>query len=336
MKALVFDTTGQPLREAEVPDPTPGRDEVVISVCRCGICGSDLHMTEDPTTFGLGKGDVIGHEFAGEVLEVGPDVTDLRPGDLVAAAPLRGCGECGPCRRGEPAWCEKGMTLIGGGYAEYAALAGRQLRKLPVDISLADGALAEPLAVALHGVIRSGMKPGARVLVVGAGAIGLAVVYWARCMGAGYVVAADLHDHQRDRAMDLGATGFVISGPDMAQRVAAACGGAPDIVFECVGKVGLIDHCIDLVRPRGTVCVLGLCTGTDRLDSFRAISKEVTVIMSVFFDMHEFANAIDALDTGRYAPQHLVSGTVSLQEAPTAFEALKNRTTECKVLIAPQ
>ncbi len=335
MKALVFDATGHPLREAEVPDPAPESDEVVIRVCRCGICGSDLHMTEEPGTFGLGQGDVIGHEFAGEVIEVGRAVTDLKPGDLVAAAPIRGCGRCAPCRNGQPAWCENGMTLIGGGYAEYAALAGRQLRKLPVDISLADGALAEPLAVALHGIIRSGMKPGARVLVVGAGAIGLAVVYWARRMGAGCVVAADLHDHQQGRATDLGATGFVVSGPDMAERVAGACGGAPDIVFECVGKVGLIDHCIDLVRPRGTVCVLGLCTGTDRLDSFRAISKEVNVIMSVFFDMHEFATAIDALDTGRYAPQNLVSDTVSLRQAPTAFEALKTRTTECKVLIAP-
>lgn len=336
MKALVFDAPGQPLRETEVPEPTPAADEVLISVCRCGICGSDLHMSEDPATFELNAGDVMGHEFAGEVLEVGRDVTGLRPGDLVAAAPLRGCGHCTPCRQGDPAWCETGMTLIGGGYAEYAALAGRQLRKLPADISLADGALAEPLAVALHGVLRSGMKPGDRVLIVGAGAIGLAVAYWARRMGAGCVVAADLHDHQRDRAMDLGATGFVVSGPDGPTRIAEACGGAPDIVFECVGKVGLIDHCIDLVRPRGRVCVLGLCTGTDRLDSFRAITKEVNVIMSVFFDMHEFATAIDALDTGRYAPQHLVSDTVSLQQAPAAFEALKNRTTECKVLIAPQ
>ncbi len=335
MKALVFDRKGQPLRETDVADPTPGADEVVIRVCRCGICGSDLHMTEDPETFALGAGDVIGHEFAGEVMEVGREVTDLRPGDLVAAAPIRGCGHCPACRRGEPAWCENGMQLIGGGYAEYAALAGRQLRKLPVDISLADGALAEPLAVALHGIMRSGMKPGDRVLVVGAGAIGLAVVYWARRMGAGAVVAADLHDSQRDRAMDLGATGFVVSGPDMGPRTAEACGGAPDIVFECVGKVGLIDHCIDLVRPRGKVCVLGLCTGTDRLDSFRAISKEVTVSMSVFFDMHEFATAIDALGAGRHAPQHLVSDTVSLRDAPAAFEALKRRSTQCKVLISP-
>lgn len=334
MKALVFDSFGQPLRAAHVSDPQCGRDEVILKICRCGICGSDLHMTEDET-FGLKGGEIIGHEFAGEVVETGAEVTGLKTGDLVAAAPIRGCGDCPSCRAGAPVWCERGMTLIGGGYSEYTALAGHQLRKLPADLSLADGALAEPLAVALHGVMRSGMKPGDRVLVVGAGAIGLAVVYWARRLGAQCVVAADLHRHQEDRAASLGATGFVQSGPDMAARVAGACGGAPDIVFECVGKVGLIDHCIDLVRPRGIVCVLGLCTGTDRLDSFRAISKEVSVIMSAFFDMHEFRTAIDALDTGRFAPQHLVSDVVGLAEAPSAFEALRQRSTQCKVLIDP-
>lgn len=121
----------------------------------------------------------------------------------------------------------------------------------------------------------------------------------------------------------------------MSDRVAKACGGAPDIVFECVGKIGLIDHCIDLVRPHGTVCVLGLCVGTDTLDSFRAISKEVNIVMSVFFNMHEFTTAIDALESGRFAPQALVSEVVTLETAPVAFEALKKRTTQCKVLIAP-
>jgi (R,R)-butanediol dehydrogenase/meso-butanediol dehydrogenase/diacetyl reductase len=135
--------------------------------------------------------------------------------------------------------------------------------------------------------------------------------------------------------MSLGATGFLVSGDDMDARVAQACDGAPDIVFECVGKPGLIDHSIGLVRPRGRIVVLGLCTAPDRMDSFRAICKEVQVIMSVFFDMHEFAQAIEALESGRYRPQNLVSDVVSLDAMPEAFEALRNRTTECKVLVDP-
>ena len=226
------------------------------------------------------------------------------------------------------------MTLIGGGYAEYAALAGHQLRKLPVDISLADGALAEPLAVALHGVMRSSMKPGDRVLVVGAGAIGLAVVYWAQRMGASAVIAADLHDFQRDRAADLGATGFVTSTSDMPARVAEACGGAPDIVFECVGKKGLIDFACQLVRVQGKVVGVGLCVGGDEWDPFAALSKELTIVMSAFFNMREFETAIDVLATeGQFRPQALITDRIDLGSLPGTFEALRNRTTQCKVLI---
>lgn len=333
MKAAIFDAMGQPLRVGTVETPEATAGQVLLKVCRCGICGSDLHMTEDPT-FGLQGGEVIGHEFSGEVIDVGAGVTGLKVGDQVSAAPLRGCGRCASCLRGEPAWCVN-FSLIGGGYAEFAAVDSFQCRKLPWGISAVDGALAEPLGVALHGIMRARMQPGANVVVVGAGAIGLAVAFWARRMGAAKVVVVDMHDHQRERAMDLGATEFLISGPDLEARMTEACGAAPEIVFECVGKPGLIDHCIGLVAPRGRVVVLGLCTGPDHMDSFRAISKEVEIVMSVFFTMPEFELAIRALDAGTYAPQHLISDTVSLAAMPDAFEALRNRTTQCKVLIDP-
>lgn len=332
MKAAIFDGLGKPLRVGDVDSPEAGRGQVLLKVCRCGICGSDLHMTEDPT-FGLKEGEVIGHEFSGEVIDVGSGVAHLKPGDIVSAAPLKSCGTCLACKRGEPAWCAN-FELIGGGYAEFAALDEFQCRKLPWGISAADGALAEPLSVALHGIMRSGMKPGARVLIVGAGPIGLAVAFWARRMGAAKVVVADVHDHQRDRAMDLGATGFVLSSENMAACVREACGGdAPEIVFECVGKPGLIDHCIDLVGQRGKVVVLGLCTDPDYMDSFRAISKEVDIVMSAFFTMPEFETAIRALDKGTYAPQYLISDTVPLFSMPDAFETLRTRSTQCKVLV---
>jgi len=333
MKAALFDTIGKPLVIGEVEDPKPQRGQILLKVCRCGICGSDLHMTAEEV-FGVRKGDVLGHEFSGEILEIGGDAGGLKVGDQVSVAPIRGCGTCASCLRGEPAWCGK-MTLIGGGYAQYAAVEAHQCRRLPWGISAADGALAEPLAVGLHGLTQSGMKPGETVLIVGAGAIGLAVAFWARRQGARRVVLADLTDLQAERAMSLGATGFVISDEELASKVATACDGAPDIVFECVGRPGMIDHCISLVRPRGKVVVLGLCTAPDHMDSFRAISKEVTIIMSVFFNMHEFANSIDALDSGRFAPQKLISDRIGFKDLPSTFEALRKRTTQCKVLVDP-
>jgi 2-desacetyl-2-hydroxyethyl bacteriochlorophyllide A dehydrogenase len=333
MKAAVFQAIGAPLSVSNIADPAPKRDEVLLKICRCGICGSDLHMTAEEV-FAVTPGFVLGHEMSGEVIEAGSEADGLKPGDQVSVAPLRGCGRCPACRAGEPAWCAS-MQLIGGGYAQYAAVAGRQCRKLPLGVSATDGALAEPLAVALHGVQRSGMKPGDRVLVVGAGAIGLAIAFWARRLGAREVVVADLHRLQEDRARALGATAFLVSDSELPARLEERFPGGPDIVFECVGKPGLIDLCVSLVRPRGKVAVLGLCTAPDHMDSFRAISKEVDILMSVFFDMHEFTRAIEALDRGEYAPQTLISDTIGLDDTPAVFEALRKRTTQCKVMIDP-
>lgn len=333
MKAALFDTVGRPLRVDTIGDPSPARDEVLLKVAACGICGSDLHMTEDPETFGIGQGVVLGHEFAGEVVALGSDVTEFATGDRVAVAPMWGCGHCDSCRAGEPAWCPE-MRLIGGGYAEYATVAARQCRKLPNDLPLVEGALAEPTSIGLHSVMRSGLKPGDKALILGAGPIGLLVAFWARRMGANHVVVADINDYQKERAQAVGATGFAISGPNLASAFAAQAGGPPDIVFECVGKRGLIDFACQLSRVHGTVVGVGLCVGGDEWDPFAVLSKELTIVMSAFFNMHEFEAAIDALATdGQFRPQALITEKIDFGRVPGTFEALRNRTTQCKVLI---
>ena len=333
MKAAIFEGVGKLLRIGESGTPEPADDEVLLSVAACGICGSDLHMTEDPATFGLSEGFVLGHEFAGEILRCGSGVTGLRPGDRVAVAPMRGCGRCESCRRGEPAWCPD-MRLIGGGYAEFATVAARQCRLLPDDLPTAEGALAEPVAVGLHAVMRSGLKPGDDVLVLGAGPIGLLVAFWARRLGAGHVVVADLNRHQEARALAVGATGFALSGSGLAAEIEGSMGGLPDIVFECVGKRGLIDFACSLVRVHGTVVGVGLCVGGDEWDPFAALSKEIRVVFAAFFSMAEFSTALEALGPGKFRPQALVTGRIGFAEVPETFEALRRRTTQCKVLIA--
>jgi (R,R)-butanediol dehydrogenase/meso-butanediol dehydrogenase/diacetyl reductase len=318
-----------------VPDPAPATDEVLLRVAACGICGSDLHITEDPAPFGIGGGFVLGHEFAGEVVDTGAEVTGLRTGDRVAVVPMRGCGHCESCRRGDPARCP-GMVLIGGGYAQYVTVAARQCHILPEEVALEDGALAEPLSVALHCVIRSGMKPGDRVAILGAGPIGLLVAFWARRMGASRVVVADIHGHQRERALALGATGVALSDEKLAENLADLCGGAPDIVFECVGKRGLIDAAVNAVRLQGTVVGVGLCIGGDQWDPFTALMKEVNLLFSVFFHQrNEFGVALDALRGGPFAPQALITDRIDLSPVPQIFESLRRRTTQCKVLIQP-
>ncbi|MGO7335646.1 zinc-dependent alcohol dehydrogenase [Rhizobium leguminosarum] len=332
MRAALFDGVGQPLRIDDIKVAEPAHDELLLKIAACGICGSDLHMTEDPVTFGLKPYDVLGHEFAGEIVRCGSDVTDLKPGDRVAVAPMRGCGHCESCRRGEPAWCAE-MRLIGGGYAEFATVAARQCRVLPEDLPTAEGALAEPLSVALHVVMRSSLKPGDRVLILGAGPIGLLVAFWARRQGARAVIVADLGHHQEARAAALGATGFALSGPDLAAEFRDKAGGAPDIVFECVGKRGLIDFACRLVRTHGTVVGVGLCVGGDEWDPFAALSKEINLVFAVFFNMAEFETALEALGPGRFRPQELVTERIGFGAVAETFEALRHRTAQCKVLI---
>lgn len=333
MKAVVFQALHRPLAFETIPDPQPAADEVVVKVGRCGICGSDLHMTED-ATYGCRHGDILGHEFAGEVIELGREAEGLKVGDLVSVIPLKSCGHCEHCRKGEVQWCAT-FGLQGGGYAEYALTRPNQCAKLPADVSLADGAIIEPLAVALHGVNLSGFRPGDKVLILGAGPIGLAVAFWAKRMGASKVAVQDIATFQQERALGMGADLFVADPADPVGSAERALGGAADIVFECVGIPGLIDQAARQVRNRGTILLLGLCTRPDTFNSFAMLQKEVRLITSAFFTRQEYEAALDALNGGAMEPRLLVSDTISLEATPQVFESLKQRRGQCKVLIAP-
>ncbi|WAT19231.1 alcohol dehydrogenase catalytic domain-containing protein [Aurantiacibacter sp. MUD11] len=333
MKAVTFQGLHTPLAFEEIPDPKPGAGELVVKVGRCGICGSDLHMTED-AAYGCKHGDVLGHEFAGEVVELGKGTQGHKVGDLVSVIPLKSCGECEHCRKGAVQWCSN-FGLQGGGYAEYAVTRPNQCVALPSNLSLADGAIIEPLAVALHGVNLSGMKTGDKVLVLGAGPIGLAVAFWARRYGASRVAVQDIADWQEERALDMGADVFVVDPEDPIGSAERGLGGKADIVFECVGVPGLIDQAVSQVRNAGTILLLGLCTKPDTLHTFPMLSKEVRLITSAFFTRQEYEAALAALEQGAAEPRELVTDTISLTDTPDVFESLKRRTKQCKVLIAP-
>jgi (R,R)-butanediol dehydrogenase/meso-butanediol dehydrogenase/diacetyl reductase len=180
------------------------------------------------------------------------------------------------------------------------------------------------------------MQAGDRVLVLGAGPIGLAVAFWAKRMGAKRVVVQDVADWQRTRALEMGADGFIAEPADpVGASDRAFAGSKPDLVFECVGVPGLIAQAVRQVRNRGRILLLGLCTRPDTFDSFAMLQKEVTLVTSAFFTRQDFEQALDALGAGAIEPRLLVTGTISLDETPAMFDALKHRTHQCKVLIAP-
>ena len=340
MRACVFHAPGRPLTVEMVPDPTPGDLEVVIKVGRCGICGTDLHTTQDDAgVFATKPGTILGHEFAGEVAAIGPEVTLLKVGDMVSVLPWTGCGRCGSCLSGVPSQCRKargnGIGGTGGGYAEFALAGEGSCVVLPKGVGLDSGALVEPMAVSLHGVRGAGLRPGDKVLVIGAGPIGLAAAYWAKRTGARVVVTAAT-GRREALAMVMGADAFVTPDPDqrLPRQVTAALGGAPDVVLECVGLPGMVQTAIDCVRPRGLIVVLGLCTTTDSFHPGAALAKEARINFAVLYDRREFEMTVDAFEAGAPEVGRMITDVVTLDDTPAAFEALRQRTHQCKVQIA--
>ena len=333
MKAAVFKKLGEPLVIERVPDPKPAAGQVVVEVSRCGICGSDLHMTEDPL-FRLPAGAILGHEYAGEVVAVGKGVQRVRLGDRVTVMPVQGCWQCASCLAGAPAWCSQ-MRIEGGGYGEYSLANEFQCLGLPKTVTLEDGALIEPLAVGLHGVTVAQMQPGARVLVLGAGPIGLAVTFWARRLGAGRVAVTASSNRRESLAYALGATAFVDPSDSSAQAVSRTLGGPPDVVFECVGKPGLLAQAVEHVRPRGTVVLLGLCTALDSIMPFALVTKEARVQPAALYGMRDFEIAADAMAAHGDVARAMITETVSLEAMPATFESLRQRSHQCKVMVNP-
>jgi 2-desacetyl-2-hydroxyethyl bacteriochlorophyllide A dehydrogenase len=341
MRAAVFHGAGRPLVVETLDDPTPGELQVVVKVGRCGVCGTDLHMTEehDGKTL-MPVGAVPGHEFAGEVVALGAGVEDVKLGDHVAVMPFIGCGRCGPCLGGTPSRCRQskgvGMGGVPGGYAEYALAGALSCVPLPKSVGMDAGGLVEPMAVSLHGVRMAALKPGDKVLVIGAGPIGLAAIYWAKRAGA-TVVATASSNRREELARTFGADGFVTPAPDLklARQVREALGGQPDVVFECVGLPGLIANSIDCVRYGGLVVVLGYCVTADTFMPAVAVAKEVRLQFAVLYDRREFEISAEVFETAGVDPRAMITDVVSLHAAPAAFEALRNRNHQCKVHIAP-
>jgi 2-desacetyl-2-hydroxyethyl bacteriochlorophyllide A dehydrogenase len=336
MRAAVFKGVGLPLSIETRADPTPGEGEIVLEVGRCGICGTDLSMTDGSgQTFEIDS--IIGHEFAGKVVALGRGVRGLKVDEHVAAMPFTGCGQCASCLTGRPNFCVR-FRGMAGGFAEYVCASERVAIRLPASLSLEDGALVEPLAVSLHGLALAQMAPGARVLVIGAGPIGLGAAFWARRLGANRVVVTANSRRSEELAMTLGANAFV--HPDtpgeLAQTAAAALGGMPDLVIEAVGKKSLIAQAIDCVRPAGTVVVLGFCSAPDSFIPAVAVWKEVKLQFAMTYSLQEFEHVAQVLDSGVIEPRAMVTDTVSLDTLPSTFEALRHRSHQCKVMVDPR
>jgi (R,R)-butanediol dehydrogenase / meso-butanediol dehydrogenase / diacetyl reductase len=312
----------------ELPDPTPGPDELVIRVAACGVCGSDIKAQPF-----MPAGMVMGHELGGEIVAVGSDAGDWRSGTNVAVLPVISCGSCAYCAAGRVAHCSQtrylGMGNDPGGFAELAVVPARHAFDLPEGMDPTYAALVEPFAVGLHGVHTAGIRPGDEVLVVGAGGVGLTTIAWLSAKGAARITAADPDPQRQKVAGAMGAT-------DVVGSAAECTSGAYDAAIECVGRPELLQACQATVRPLGRIVISGACAEAVPIEPVTALLKELTIAFSVCYRPDEFREVIAAFSRGDVDPNPMMGPQLDLDRIGEAFDLVRNAAAHGRVFVGPR
>jgi (R,R)-butanediol dehydrogenase / meso-butanediol dehydrogenase / diacetyl reductase len=339
MVAAVLRGPGR-LEVDEVPVPILGDDEVLVAVEFCGVCGSDLHMVLE----GWGaKGSWQGHEWVGRVAAIGPAVSGWREGDAVVGGPIARCGTCAMCRTGRPSLCAArdtpGIGLEQGAFATFKVAPAATLLPMPNGVTPRVAALTEPLAVALHGINRSGVQAGNRALVLGAGPIGALTIAALRARGVDDVVCVEPGERRQRLARAVGAT-TVVHPADLAVPSIVEPGrlvdGAVDVVLECSGKAAaMVAGLAQLVRG-GTLVLVGAGMEQPRFDPNRILLNELVITGAFTYDHDGFERALELLAAGTLPVNHLLEpDDVSLDALLDAMRGLAEGRLAGKVLVRP-
>lgn len=343
MRAAVFKGPDRKLEIETIDDVRPEPHQLLLKVHHCGVCGSDLHMTESHSISALPVGSVMGHEFSGEIIEIGSALKGkFKTGQRVAGFPYIQCGVCEACKRGDTTFgactAAKGIGLgqHHGAYAEYVTIGANGAHALPDIVSSEEGALIEPLCVGLHAVDMAKMERGATVLVIGAGPVGLAVMLWARFLGARHVIVSERAENRKATAARFGATDAIDPNQSLTAQVQAIAGKGPDIIFECVGAPGLL-NAVMMDAPRGAkIVVAGVCQQMDQILPVIGVVKELTLQFVLGYRPADFDYVIEMIAKDRVEVQHMITDRITLDQLPDAFEALRKPTTQCKVMVGFQ
>lgn len=329
------------VEEQEVGRPGPG--EVLLAMAAGGICGSDLHYYQDGG-FGpvrVREPIISGHEASGHVVEAGAGV-DLAPGTLVAISPSQPCGDCDYCRKGLPIHCLD-MHFIGsamrlpheqGMFRDLFVVPARQVHAFPEGVSAAEAACAEPLAVCLHAVAQATeLRPdlsALRVMVTGAGPIGLLVLAALRHAGARDVIVTDLTDAALERARAMGAGAMINVARDAAALEPLQDGkGQVDVIFDCSAAGPALRTAFAAIRPRGLIVQVGV-TGDVTIPLNALVGKEITWRGSQRFHQ-EFAEAVRLIGSRAIDVRPIISHSLPLDRAREAFDLAGDRSIACKV-----
>ena len=332
MKALLLSEYND-LQVTEMERPVPEADEVLVEVAACGICGSDVHGYDGSSGRRIPP-IVMGHEAAGIVAGVGSEVSGLSVGDRVTFDSTVYCGACSFCLKGDVNLCDHrevmgvscGDYRRAGAFAEYLVVPARIIYKLPEKFSFVEAAMLEAVSVALHGVAVSEMKGDEKVLIIGAGMIGLLLLQAARAAGAAQIFVSDVDETRLRLAKELGADAiFCISGAELIDEMARVTKGrGVDVVLEAVGREETIRTAIDCVRKGGTVTLVGNISPQVALPLQKIVSRQIRLQGSCA-SAGEYPEAIRLIAEGVIKVKPLITAVAPLEEGSSWFSRLHAR-----------
>ncbi|MDW7681836.1 MAG: zinc-dependent alcohol dehydrogenase family protein [bacterium] len=339
MKAAVFyGVRNLKLQSIKVRELLPG--EIMVRVRACGICGTDLHIYHgDKGSAAVVPPVILGHEFAGDVVQVAEDVTLCKPGDRVSIDPNIHCGKCRHCRIGKINLCSN-LQAIGvtqdGGFAEMAIVPEAQAYPIPDKLSYEQGAMGEPVACCVHGIDQAGIRCGDSVLIIGAGPIGLIMLQLAKLMGAAQLIVSEPQTRQRKLAQFYGADAII--NPEQQQTVAAVkeyCVDGVDVAIECVGIRNTMLEAVQSCRRGGSVIMFGLAAPDCEIPikPYDIFEKELT-IRSSFINPFTQHRALNLLGSGKVQVMDLISEIQPLDQIVDIFENWDQRPGG-KIIIRP-
>ena len=321
MKAAVFYGKSD-VRVENVEKPRIKDHEVLIKVRACGICGTDVHIFNgDEGAAKTPGGTVLGHEFSGEVVEVGKKVSSLKVGDRVCVDPNQLCGQCTYCHNGIGHFCENMVgigTTVNGGFEEFCAVPESQAYRFSPELSFEKAAMTEPLSCCLHGIDLCEIKSGSTVAIIGCGMIGLLMLQLARLNGAARLIAIEPVEEKRRQAQQLGADVIIDPSKAPVEEILKEKGiSRIDTVIECVGRCETISQAIEIAGKKSVVMMFGLTAPEDevRIKPFELFKKEI-VLKASYINPYTFERALALIESGKVDVFSMVHSLEPVERLP--------------------
>lgn len=322
----------------EIPIPEIKDDEVLIKMTHIGICGSDIHVFHGEHPF-TSYPVTQGHEVSGEIISVGKDVADFKPGQKVTIQPQVTCGKCHPCRHGKYNLCEE-LKVMGfqttGMASQFFVTDAARVIALPENVSPVEGAMIEPLAVAVHAIRRAGDVSGLKIVVLGAGPIGNLVAQTAKGLGAAEVMITDISDFRLKKAAECGIDHCVnTKSENLGEAIAKAYGAdKADVIYDCAGNNVTMGQAIQYARKGSMIILVAVFASMASIDLAVANDHELDINSSMMYRREDYVTAIDLVQSGKVKLQPLVSKSFPFKQFSDAYRYIEeNRESTMKVIV---